>query len=305
MDGELASARIGLRELEERARAGSLVAIVGPTASGKTELAAELAERVGGEVVSVDSVQVYLRFDIGSGKPTGDELARAPHHLVGVLDPHEPVDAARYAALANAAIDDIAGRGKVPIVCGGTFLWVKALLYGLAEAPPANAEVRARHQEIARVSGRDEVHRQLARVDPASATRLHPNDLVRVSRALEVFELTGRTLSALQESHAFRGSRHRPYLVARAIAPEDLTARITRRVETWLASGWIEEVRGLLADGYGDARAMGSVGYREVSAHARGDVLSGSLAESIVRATRVFARRQRTWLNHTDVHWVE
>jgi tRNA dimethylallyltransferase len=143
----------------------------------------------------------------------------------------------------------------------------------------------------------------LLAVDPRSAARLHPNDVLRVSRALEVFELSRQPLSALQEAHAFRVSRYRPFLVARRTAPDELTRRIATRVEAWLGSGWVEEVRALLEDGYGGARAMGSVGYREVHAHIRGELRREALAESIVRATRVFARRQRTWLNGVDVRW--
>jgi tRNA dimethylallyltransferase len=305
LDAEAEGRTGSLADLAARARDGHLVAIVGPTATGKTALAVRLAERTDGEVVSADSVQIYRRFDIGSGKPTAEELARAPHHLVGVLRPDDAVDAARFATLADAAIDDIVGRGKVPILCGGTFLWVKALLYGLAAAPPADAALRARHQAIVAASGRGELHRMLAEVDPRSAARLHPNDVLRVSRALEVFELTGEPLSALQESHAFRGSRHRPYLAAIRVSPAELTLRIARRVDAWLAAGWIEEVRALVRDGFGDSRAMGSVGYREVRAHLTEPRSNDELAASIVRSTRVFARRQRTWLNHAEVSWVE
>src|SRR5438270_3448608 len=147
-----------------------------------------MAERLGGEVVSADSVQIYRHFDIGSGKPSEGELARAPHHVLSVLDPREHVDAARFAELARAAITSIELRGARAIVCGGTFLWVKALLFGLADAPPASDEIRARHVALAEREGRPALHAELARVDPASATRLHPNDLVRVSRALEVHE---------------------------------------------------------------------------------------------------------------------
>ena len=283
---------------------GLLVAIVGPTASGKTELAVQLAQRIGGEVVSADSVQVYRRFDIGSGKPTGEELARAPHHLIDVVDPGDAIDAARYADLASRAIDDIRARGKRPIVCGGTFLWVKALLFGLADAPPANAEVRARHQAIVLEKGRSELHRLLAEVDARSAARLHQNDVLRVSRALETFELTGETMSALHERHAFREVRHPAKLVARRVEPEELTARIATRVEGWLEAGWVEEVAALVDGGFGEARAMGSVGYREVRAHVRGEMPRAALGESIVRATRVFARRQRTWLGHAEVMWL-
>jgi tRNA dimethylallyltransferase len=301
-----------LRDLSRVAKQGrtgegdeeTVVALVGPTASGKTELAVALAERVGGEVISVDSVQVYARFDIGSGKPTQDELSRAPHHLVGIKDAHEAIDAAAYAELAHRTIVDIRSRGKVPIVCGGTFLWVKALLQGLAEAPTADAAVRARHHQISETSGRAELHKMLAAVDPQTAARLHPNDQVRVSRALEVHELTGETMSSLHERHAFRSVRHPALLVARRWAPEELTVRIERRVDAWLALGWVEEVRALRDDGYESARAMGSVGYREVMAHVRGEVPLRELPLAITRATRVFARRQKTWLNHAEVTWV-
>jgi tRNA dimethylallyltransferase len=283
---------------------GAMVAVVGPTASGKTELAIRLAERLGGEIVSADSVQIYRGFDVGSGKPTPEERARARHHLVGSLDPLEPVDAAVFADMASAAIAEVRARGKVPILCGGTFLWVKALLFGLVPAPPASGEIRARHRELATREGRPALHATLRSVDSAAAARLHPNDLVRVSRALEVYELTGKPMSTWQEAHAFASTRHRARLVAIVREPEALTARIRERVTRWLAAGWIEEVRALDASGYGAARAMGSVGYREVQAHLRGEIGQGDLAEAIVRATRVFARRQRTWLNHAEVLWV-
>jgi tRNA dimethylallyltransferase len=284
---------------------GTMLAIVGPTASGKTELAIRLAERLGGEIVSADSVQIYHSFDVGSGKPTPEERRRAPHHLVDALDPLEPVDAAAYATLASAAIADVRARGKVAILCGGTFLWVKALLFGLSAAPPASPEIRTRHKDLATGEGRPALHAMLAGVDPQTAARLHPNDLVRVSRALEVYELTGRPMSAWQAEHGFATTRHPARLVAIARDPSALTARVRARILRWLATGWIEEVLKLEASGYGEARAMGSVGYREVRAHVRGEIGAGDLAESIVRATRVFARRQRTWLNHAEVLWLD
>jgi tRNA dimethylallyltransferase len=282
-----------------------LVTLVGPTASGKTELAVALAERLGGEIVTADSVQIYRRFDAGSGKPTRDELARAPHHVLSVLDPLEEVDAAKWAGLAAHAVDEIRSRGRVPIVCGGTFFWVRALLRGLAAAPPASPEVRARHRAIAESEGRTTLHERLRAVDPASAARLHPNDLVRVSRALEVQELSGRPLSDWHREHASSGPHPRPArLLAVARDPAALTERIQARVSAWLASGWIEEVRELLAGGYAEARAMHSVGYEQVRAMLEGHLARAELAPSIVRATRVFARRQRTWLNREDVVWL-
>ncbi|HVW26269.1 MAG TPA: tRNA (adenosine(37)-N6)-dimethylallyltransferase MiaA [Polyangiaceae bacterium] len=283
-----------------------LLVVVGPTASGKSALALRIAEQSGGEIVSADSVQVYRRFDIGSGKPAADERARVPHHLVDVAEPAEPMDAARWAELAERAIADIRGRGRVPIVCGGTFLWVRALLLGLVPAPPADEAIRARHRATAESAGRGALHAELARVDPAAAARLAPNDFVRVSRALEVYELTGKPLSAWHESHGFRARRHPARLVGVKWDPDALSARIAARARAMLEAGLVDEVRGLLRDGYGECRAMGSVGYRQVAdALARGDVDPVAVLDEIVRATRIFARRQRTWLRDEDVTWLD
>jgi tRNA dimethylallyltransferase len=283
---------------------GELLAIVGPTASGKTSLAVALAERLGGEVVGADSVQIYRGFDIGSGKPGAQDLARARHHLVSAIDPFEHIDAAAWAARAAGAVDDVRARGRLPILCGGTFLWVKALLFGLAGAPPANASIRDGHSALADREGRPALHALLREVDAESAARLHPNDLVRVSRALEVYELTGKPMSAWQREHAFARPQHQARLLAIACDPETLTERIGARIRGWLAEGWIDEVDALVRRGYGGARAMGSVGYAQVRAMLAGQLARDQLEGTIVRATRVFARRQRTWLNHADVTWL-
>ena len=301
-DASVVSQALGIAREDPEA----LLVVVGPTATGKTALAVALAEQlVGpggrGEIVSADSVQIYRGFDVGSGKPSAEENARAPHHLVSAIDPLEPMDAAAWAALASRAIDDVRARGRVPIVCGGTFLWIKALLYGLAETPAASQELRDRLRGVADSEGRPALHARLREVDPESAARLHPNDLVRVSRALEVWELTGKPMSAWQREHAFASERHRSRLLAIARDPEKLTERIQERVRAWLGGGWIEEVEALLARGYGDARAMSSVGYAQVRAMLAGELPREELEGAIVRATRVFARRQRTWLNHADV----
>ena len=282
----------------------AVLAVVGPTASGKTDLAVQVAERIGGEIVSADSVQVYRRFDIGSGKPSAEEQARARHHLIDVLDPLDPMDAARFAERARAAIEDIRSRGKRPIVCGGTFLWVKALLFGLAEAPPASEAIRAAHRTVAEAEGRPALHARLAKIDPTIASRLHPNDLIRVSRALEVYELTGEPMSVWQARHGFATERLRAHLVGIAVPPEELTQRITARVHGWLAAGWVDEVRTLVAEGFGDARAMGSVGYREVRRCVEDPISYDDLEILIARSTRIFARRQRTWLHHASVTWL-
>jgi tRNA dimethylallyltransferase len=281
-----------------------ILAIVGPTASGKTALAVEIAARIDGEIVGADSVQVYRDFDAGSGKPSPLELARAPHHLVAAVDPSEPVDAAWWAGRAVCAIDDIRARGRTAIVCGGTFLWVKALLFGLAPAPGANRDVRARHRAIVEQEGRPALHARLRQVDADIATRLHPNDFVRVSRALEVHELTGKPMSVWQREHGFSVARLKARVIAPAWEPEELSRRIEARVHAWLANGWIEEVESLRTRGYGGARAMSSVGYAQIGAMLSGAIPRDELAGAIVRATRLFARRQRTWLNHASVTWI-
>ncbi len=281
-----------------------ILAVVGPTASGKTELAVGVAERLGGEIVSVDSVQIYRGFDVGSGKPSKGEVARAPHHLVGVTDALDAIDAARFASLARAAIADVHARGRRVVLCGGSFLWMKALLYGLAEAPAADAAIRARHHEIAEARGRPALHEELRAVDPESAARLHPNDVVRVSRALEVFELTRTKLSTWQHEHAFKTPQYDAALTAIRVSPEDLTRRIEARVAGMLAAGWRDEVQHLLDAGYGGARAMSAVGYREVRAAIAGTLPDAELEVAIVRATRIFARRQRTWLGREAVTWL-
>lgn len=283
----------------------TLLCVVGPTASQKTELALRVCEQANGEVIGADSVQIYQRFDIGSGKPTKEELARAVHHLVGTADPHQPIDAATFAAQADAAVTDIRSRGKIPVVCGGTFMWVRALVYGLAEAPAASPEVRERLEQEAASAGVPSLHARLADVDPDTAARLSPNDFVRIQRALEVYELSGRRLSDLHREHQARGPRHRARFVGIRWSHADLEDRMRRRAGAWLASGWIEEVRQLIADGFRNTRPMASVGYRQVVEYVDGEVGKGDLLDRVVRATKLFARRQRTWLRDEAVDWME
>lgn len=282
----------------------ALWVVVGPTASGKTELAITLAERFDGEVIGADSVQIYRDFDIGTGKPSPEERARATHHLVDLVSPLSPFDAARFVALADQAIAEVRARGRRPILCGGTFLWVKALLRGLAPTPPADVAVRARHEALVAAQGRAALHERLAAVDAEAAIRLAPNDFVRVSRALEVFELTGKTQSAWHAAHRFEGERHRAVLLGVARERDVLDRRIERRTAGWLEAGWVEQVRALLFEGYGYARAMDAVGFRQVRMFLAGQLAHDELALHIVRATRTFVRRQRTWLRDEAVTYV-
>jgi tRNA dimethylallyltransferase len=183
-------------------------------------------------------------------------------------------------------------------------LWVKALLFGLADAPGASATLRAHHRTIAEREGRAALHERLCAIDPVSAARLHPNDFTRVSRALEVYELSGKEMSRWQEEHAFARVRHRARLIALAHDAADLTERIRGRVSKWLAQGWVDEVESLLAMGYGSSRPMASVGYAQVRSMLEGGLPREDLPGAIARTTRTFARRQRTWLRHADVAWL-
>jgi tRNA dimethylallyltransferase len=282
-----------------------LICVVGPTASGKTALALRLAEQTNGEIISADSVQIYRYFDIGSGKPTAAELARVPHHLLSAIDPHTEMDASLFAAAAVELIEGVRSRGRTPIVCGGTYLWVKALLYGLAPAPPQNAAIREQHRQFVETQGRPALHQKLLSIDPTTAARLMPNDFVRVSRALEVYELTGRPMSAFLAEHGFREPRYDAQLIGVQHAHEALHQRIHARVTEMFAMGWLEEVRALSDAGYAETRPMKSVGYRQVlEAVKSGRVLDASLIEDVARVTRIFARRQRTWLRDIGVQWL-
>jgi tRNA dimethylallyltransferase len=273
-----------------------LLVIVGETASGKTALALELARAHDGVVIGADSVQIYRGFDVGSGKPESEELGAIRHELIDVAEPGEPFDAARFVELADAAIARARSEGRVPIVCGGTYLWIRALLHGLASAPRAPEGLRQELQEEAARLGSPALHARLSSVDPASAQRLHPNDATRIIRALEVHATTGRALSDFQAEHGFRTQRHVARQIAISWPRAVIEERIEKRVRSMLERGWIEEVRGLIAAGHGETRAMRAVGYAEVAAHVRGEIARADLELAIVRATKTFARRQRTWL---------
>ena len=271
------------------------VAVLGPTAAGKSALALELAERLDGEIVACDSLQVYLGMDIGTGKPTRDERRRRPHHLLDLVRPDEPFHAARWAALAGTAIARIAARGRRPVVAGGTGLYYRALTVGLFDAPPPDEAIRARHRAAAARLGVETLHGQLAEVDPATAAAISPRDLVRISRALEVYEQTGVTVSALKERQR-RPPRWRPYAIVLDPPLPELRRRIQARVEAMMAAGFLDEVRALRAAGYGpSARPMQALGYKQLGEHLDGTCTLEAAVVATVAATVAYARRQRTW----------
>lgn len=281
-----------------------LIVVAGVTAAGKTAAALALARRHDGELIGADSVQVVRGFDIGSAKPTRGELDGIPHHLIDVVDPDEAIDAKRFAALADRAIADVRARGKRPIVVGGTGLWIRALLRGLVVLPPVSPEVRAALEAEADRIGAPALHARLATVDPAAAARLHPNDRLRVVRALEVFEQTGEPLGALQDAHEKGAPRYDAHVFALDRPREALYEALRARLRAMVERGWVDEVRALLARWGPDVRAMQSVGYRQVAQH----VLEGVPIEETLRlaykASRVYTRRQRTWFRgEPDVIW--
>ncbi len=284
-----------------------LVILAGPTAVGKTSLALELCQGLGAEVISADSVQVYRGLDIGSAKPSAAELAVAPHHLIDVADPAEEFDAGRFVDLAEAAMDDIAGRGRRVLVVGGTGLYIKALLYGLAPMPAVDSELRRRLARQWEEQGAEALHARLAELDPEAAGRLHPHDRQRVLRALEVCLQTGRSFSSFQAAHGFGKPRYRFLLLGLWRPRAELFERIERRCRSMWEGGLVEEVRGLLAAGVSRrARSLSSLGYAQVVAMLAGELSEGEALEQMIKKTRAYAKRQLTWFRGMEgINWFE
>lgn len=281
-----------------------ILVITGSTATGKTDIALGLARRWGGELVGCDSVQVYRGFDIGSAKPSPDELAGIAHHLIDILDPDESVDAMHYASLADRAIEEIHGRARIPIVVGGTGLWLRALIRGLVELPTPDLEIRSRLDGEVERLGAPQLHARLATIDPRSAQTIHPNDAVRVVRALEVFEQTGTPLGELRAAHALGAPRHQALVFALDRQRAELYSRIDQRIDAMIERGWLNEAQQLYRRWGGSVRAFGSVGYHELLGHIAEGRSWSDTVQHIRKATRIYARRQRTWIaSDPDVNW--
>lgn len=267
-----------------------------------------LAERIGAEVISADSVAVYRGLNIGAAKPTLEERARVRFHLIDVVDPDDSFSVARFKELAEQALMDIEARGRRPLLVGGTGLYVRALAWGLAlaEVPP-NAALRARLEDEADRDGTPALHRQLAARDAEAARRIHPNDRVRIVRALEVIAATGLSLSARHAIDAGARRSRSARLFGLTMAREALDRRIDARVDAMVAAGLVDEVRTLLGRGYGPGlRAMGSLGYREIAACLMGETRLDDAVALIKKDTRRFARRQMTWFRaEPGVTWLD
>lgn len=281
-----------------------LIAVVGPTAAGKSALALRLARERGGEIVSCDSLQVYRGLDIGSAKPAPEELREVPHHLIDVVEPHQDFSAADYARLARVALRNLAARGRLPIVVGGTGFYLRALLHGLFEGPSRDEAFRRRLERMADRFGYARLHRLLARVDPGAASRIPVRDRVRIIRALEVFRATGRPIS---EHHRGPADALEGFAVLTlGLAPERdaLRRRVERRTERMFERGLLDEVRGLL-DRYGPGiRPLKAIGYRQAVAMLRGELAPQEAQRDIVAETMRYAKRQMTWFRHqARVRW--
>ena len=275
--------------------------LAGPTASGKSAAGLSLAERLGAEILSLDSMAVYRGMDIGTAKPAPADRARVAHHLLDIVDPHEEFSVADYLGLAEKTCREITGRGKIPLFVGGTGLYLRSILRGLFQGPASSAEIRTAFEEQARRDGPAALHEQLARVDPILADRLHPNDIRRVIRGLEVFEATGRPLSSFQE-HAPAPRHDRPPHVYWLHPPRDLLyARIDARVDEMLAQGLLAETQRLVEAPEGLGRTAGAaLGYRELIEHLAGDLSLAEAVDLIKRRTRQFAKRQHTWFRNLE-----
>lgn len=288
--------------------APKIVCVVGPTACGKTTLGVLLAKKFGGEVVSADSMQIYLGMTIGTAAPTAEEMDGVPHHMIAIADPSEQWSAARYAQAAIPVVDDILARGKLPILVGGTGLWLEAVVRGRTFASgAAGGEVRRRLQQRLEQEGIEPLLAELRQVDPEAAERLHPADEKRILRALEVYEETGETISAHNAKTAALPPRYDAVWIGLRFADRaDMRALIDRRVDAMAQAGLLEEVRSLVRSGVPqDATALQAIGYKELLAVGEnGEGLAEALEEVKLRS-RQYAKRQLTWLRrNSDIHWI-
>jgi len=284
-----------------------MVLILGCTATGKGKAAFNVAQRLGGEVLSVDSMKVYRRMDIGTAKPDPERRQAVPHHLIDVVEPWESFSVGRYVELADGAIAQVQGRGRPIIAVGGTAMYLRALLEGLFDGPPAAPELRRRLKEEASQGGLARLHERLKAVDPAAGERIHPNDAKRIVRALEVHEITGRPISSFQTHFRTGRYRHPWRMFGLRREPADASHRMNQRVKAMIEAGLVEEVKSLLAEPGGiSPQARQAVGYAEIIEHLEGRRDLAETVDLIKLNTRRLAKRQRTWFrSFVGVRWVD
>lgn len=282
-----------------------LIVICGPTGIGKTAAAIEVAETFAGEIINADSMQVYRSMNIGTAKPTAAEQARIPHHLVDVVDPVEDFDAARFSLQARKIVNDLTRRRVIPVVAGGTGLYIKAMLYGLFQTDPPDPVVRRKIQAEADRIGTDAMHRRLKDIDPEAAAHIHPHDMFRIIRALETVATTGSSITDHHLRHGFRESPFRDLKIGLDMERKRLYERINSRVDAMIAAGLVEEVRQLLESGVdGGTKAMRALGYRHMVDFLYGRMPWEEAVRIMKRDTRRFAKRQLSWFrSDKDIEW--
>ncbi|OQA61644.1 MAG: tRNA dimethylallyltransferase [bacterium ADurb.Bin270] len=283
-----------------------IIVICGPTASGKSALAIFLAKGCSGEIVSADSQQIWRGFDIGTAKPFEEELREVPHHLIDICDPSERFDAEKFLRRADAAIDDISSRGMIPFVVGGTGMYLRMLEFGICEAPESDPALRAELESRAKAEGLAALYEELERVDPQSSSSIHPNDKIRIIRALEIFQLAGSPASEFRSGHEFSSRRYDALKIGLNIEREELYRRIDARVDSMMAAGLLEEVRALLDRYDSAAQPFSAVGYKELVSHLAGEVSLDEAVRLIKRNSRRYAKRQMTWFRaDSEIKWFE
>ncbi len=283
-----------------------LVVLLGPTAVGKSRIAVHIAKHFGTEILAADSRQAYRGMDIGTDKPSGDDRQGVPHRLIDLADPDEAFNTGWYRREALAEIDRLYTIRQLPFVVGGTGLYIRALVRGLCQAPQADYDLRAELRRVSEEQGRESLYAELARVDSASAARLHPNDTAKVIRALEVYRLSGRPMSVLHHDHGFQDAPFSVFMIGLQRTKEDLYRRIEERIDWQLAHGMIQETRSLLDRGFGrQLGAMKGLGYRHIAACLSGEGDETEMIRLFKRDTRRFAKRQMTWFRkEPGIQWV-
>lgn len=283
-----------------------MAAIVGPTASGKSAFALRLASEFHGQIVSADSMQVYRRMDIGTAKPSPQERRGVPHHMIDILEPDQEYSAALFREQAEPIINRLHREGVPIFIAGGTGFYLKVLTHGLFHGPGADPQFRRELRERAAREGPGFLYQELLSLDPEAASRIERKDLFRIVRALEVYRQAGKPISRLQEEHGFREKPHKILKIGLFWNREDLCRRIDERVDRMIASGWVEEVRSLLEEGYSrELKSMKSIGYRHLAAYLDGETGIEEAISLVKRDTRRFAKRQMTWFRaDAEIQWI-
>ncbi|MDA3904141.1 MAG: tRNA (adenosine(37)-N6)-dimethylallyltransferase MiaA [Desulfuromusa sp.] len=283
-----------------------VLVICGPTGSGKTALALSLAEKIPLEIISADSRQIYRRMDIGTAKASRLEQAAVPHHMIDLIEPDQNYSVAEFVDRSRILIPKIAARGKIPCIVGGTGLYIRALLGGLADLPSSDSELRKQLQQRESAEGSGSLFRELQQVDPATAAVIHPNNIIRIVRALEVSIISGRKMSELKSEHGFSEQPYRVLKLAPDFPRAELYSRINQRAEQMISSGLVREVEDLVDNYSFDLKALQTLGYREVVHYLKADTTAAQMLDDMQKYTRQYAKRQLTWFRkEPEIIWLD